>query len=208
MRSLPPSCRALAVIVTLAFLANGVAAPYWVVYALDHIGLSASAWGAILLVEMLVRNAFAIPAGIAVDRHGRAPFIRGALLITAMAVPLFALATAFVHVLLIRILIGIANAFFLPACSAMMADTVPRDMRGRAMAALGRGTVLLGASSGGTGGPGLGFLITIPVMVGSLLGGYLYSLSPLASWLCALGATGIALVVAVTALDDVACAEV
>jgi hypothetical protein len=51
------------------------------------------------------------------------------------------------------------------------------------MAALGRGTVLVGATGGGTGGPGMGFLITIPVMVSSLAGGLLYAANPHYPWI-------------------------
>ena len=63
-----------------------------------------------------------------------------------------------------------------------MADCVPRDIRGRVMAAFGRGTVLVGATGGGTGGPGMGFLVTLPVMVASLLGGVLYTANPQYPW--------------------------
>ncbi len=37
---------------------------------------------------------------------------------------------------------------------------------------------MLGAASGGTGGPGMGFLVTLPVMLGSIAGGYLYGHNP------------------------------
>jgi len=50
------------------------------------------------------------------------------------------------------------------------------------MAAFGRGTVLVGAAGGGTGGPGMGFLITVPVIVASLLGGILYAANPMYPW--------------------------
>jgi hypothetical protein len=50
------------------------------------------------------------------------------------------------------------------------------------MSAIGRGSVMIGASGGGIGGPGMGFLTTIPVMIASLIGGYLYAFNPLFPW--------------------------
>jgi MFS family permease len=51
--------------------------------------------------------------------------------------------------LLIRVAIGLSGALFISSSSALMADYVPRNMRGRVMAAIGRGTVLVGAAGGG-----------------------------------------------------------
>jgi hypothetical protein len=89
-----------------------------------------------------------------------------------------------------------------------MANALPRDVRGRAMAALGQGSVMLCPSSGGTGGPGLGLLVVPPVMIGSLLGGYLYERSPALTWFTSLGAILTALAIAVVALRDAEEAEV
>jgi len=121
---------------------------------------------------------------------------------------MYAVATGFTHVLLIRMAVIVANAFFLCASSAMMADVLPRDIRGRAMAALGSGTVMLGASSGGTGGPGLGFLVIVPVVFASLLGGYVYSYSATLTWLAVMAASALSLIIAMTALQDAKLAEV
>lgn len=208
LRRLPTTARALTAIVILMFAANAVAGPYWIVYARDHIGLSTTEWGLILLIEMIVLSLLYLPAGIATDRYGRARFIRASLLISGLAVPMYAMATGFTHVLLIRMAVAVANAFFLCASSAMMADALPRDIRGRAMAALGRGTVMLGASSGGTGGPGLGFVVIVPVVFASLLGGYVYSYSATLTWLAVMAASALSLIIAMTALQDAELAEV
>jgi hypothetical protein len=83
-----------------------------------------------------------------------------------------------------------------------MADYIPRDMRGRVMAAIGRGSVLVGATGGGTGGPGMGYLFTIPVMVASILGGLLYIQNPTYPWICMLGITIIQLLSLVFFIRD------
>ena len=208
LRQLPRSLKALAVVIVLGFTSNAVAGSFWVVYAKEQIGLASKEWGFVLLVEMLLRNLLSIPSGVVVDRYGRARFIRASLLLSLGALPLFVFSSNLVQVLLIRSAIAVANAFFTPACSALMADTVPRAMRGRVMAAIGRGAVMLGAASGGTGGPGMGFLITLPVMLGSLAGGYLYDYNPAWPWVFALGATAISVLLSVLFLRDPKRAEV
>jgi len=199
---LPRSLKALSVVLILSLTANAVAGPFWVVYALEHIGLSPSQWGLILLVEALLRNLAFIPAGVATDRWGRTPFILAPLILSVISTPLFPLASGFLPVLLIRASTGIATAFFSPACSALLADTIPREQRGRVMALLGQGTVMLGASSGGTGGPGLGFLVTIPLVLASLAGGYLYGANPVYPWLCVLVTTASAITVGFLFIRD------
>jgi MFS family permease len=182
LRQLPVSVRALGIVVILGFMANGVATSFWVIYAVEEIGLSTVDWGLILFIEAALKAVIYIPAGFLVDRYGRARSLMASLLFSLISIPTFILARGFYQVLAIRLAVGVANVLFIPACSALMADCVPRDIRGRAMAALGRGTVLVGATGGGTGGPGMGFLITIPVMVSSLAGGLLYAANPQYPW--------------------------
>jgi MFS family permease len=201
-KKLPRSLRAQAVIIILGFTCNAIVSSFWVVYAKEQIGLTATEWGSILLIETLLRTILLIPAGIAVDHHGRTRFILASLMLSLVTMPLFVLSSNLVQVLLVRIAIAIANAFFAPACMALMADTVPRDMRGRVMAAIGRGTVMLGPASGGTGGPGMGFLTTLPVILGSIVGGYLYSYNPTFPWLFAAAATALSVLLSVLFLRD------
>jgi MFS family permease len=182
LRRLPVSVRALGIVVILGFMANGVATSFWVIYAVEEIGLSTVDWGLILFIEAALKAAIYIPAGVLVDRYGRTRSLIASLLFSLVSIPLFIFARGFYQVLAIRLAVGVANVLFIPACSALMADCIPRDIRGRAMAALGRGTVLVAATGGGTGGPGMGFLITVPVMVASLAGGVLYAANPVYPW--------------------------
>jgi len=78
----------------------------------------------------------------------------------------------------------------------------------RVMAALGRGTVMIGIASGGTGGPGVGFLVTIPLMIASLSGGYLYSWNPVYPWAFVLLATLAAIILSALFIRDPDEAEV
>lgn len=209
LRQLPRSLKALAVVIALGFTSNAIASSFWVVYAKEQLGLGTKEWGLILLIDMLLRSLLNIPSGMIVDRYGRTRFILASLLLALVATPLFVFSSSFIQVLLVRAVIAVANAFFTPACSALMADTVPRAMRGRVMAAIGRGSVILGAATGGgTGGPGMGFLITLPVMLGSIAGGYLYGHDPASPWFFALGATAISVLLAALYLRDPKQAEI
>lgn len=208
LRRLPRSLKALAGVIVLSFMANGVAGPFWVVYAVEQIGLSPPVWGLILLVETVLRIVMFIPAGVLVDRWGRTTSLIVALVLSLVSIPLFVFATGFTGVLLIRAAVAVAVAIALPACTALMADTVPRDIRGRVMAALGHGGFMIGAAGGGTGGPGVGFVITIPLMVASLAGGYLYAQNPAYPWLFVLIATAISIILTVLFIRDPQKAEV
>lgn len=188
LRRLPRSIKALAVVIILGFMANAIAGPFWVVYAVDQIGLSTVEWGLILLIETALRILMFIPAGMVVDRYGRTRPMLASLLLSLASIPFFVFSKGFKEVLLIRSAVAVMNAFFIPACSALMADTVHRDIRGRAMAALGRGTFMMGAAAGVIGGPGMGFVITIPVMMASIAGGYIYAYNPVYPWLFVLAA--------------------
>lgn len=208
LRQFPRSLKALSAVIIIGFLANAVAGPFWVVYAVEHIGLSSVEWGSILLVETALRNLMYIPAGVAVDRYGRTRCMLASLLLSLVSIPLFVFSVSFVAVLSVRAAVAVANAFFTLACSALMADTTPRDIRGRVMGAIGRGTVMIGAASGGTGGPGLGFLVTIPLMIASLSAGYLYAHDPTYPWFFVFAATLVSIVASAFFIRDPERAEV
>lgn len=202
LRSLTPSVRALALVVTLGFVANALAGPFWVVYAVQQLGLTSSEWGLILLLEMALLNLSYLPAAAFTDRLGRTRVLQLSLALALVIMPLFVWVRGFWPVLLIRAMMAVSNGFFMPACSALVADSIPREMRGRAMAALGRGLVMFGATSGGTGGPGLGFLIIAPMMAASLSGGYLYALNPTIPWYASTAAALLALAVSLRYVRD------
>ncbi len=202
VRRFSGSIRAFAVVILLVFVANALAGPFWVVYAVDHIGLTSSEWGSILLIETALRNLAYVPAGLLVDRYGRARGMFAALLMTLVATPLFVLAKGFWAVLAIRAVTGMASALFTPSSVALLADSVPREMRGRVMAAIGRGSAMLASTGGGTGGPGLGFLMVVPVTIASFSAGYLYAYRPAFPWYLSFVALAIGAVVAARYVRD------
>jgi MFS family permease len=183
LTTLPRSIKALGVVVLMGFIANGVAAPFWVVYVTEVIQLSKIEWGLILLLESILRVVITIPFGMIADKFGRFKTLLAAVVIAFISLPSLIFTNNFTSVLIIRLGAAIATSLFIPASIALMADYVPTEQRGRVMAAIGRGSVLIGATGGGTAGPGMGYLFTIPVMAASILGGVLYSLNPIYPWL-------------------------
>ncbi len=207
LRGFSRSLKGMAAVIILCFVCNGISGPFWVIYAKTHTGLTSSQWGLILLIEALLRNLVTIPAGFLIDRFGRRRFVVSGLL-AACGFPLFLLADSFTQVLLVRGAVGVIAAFFGPALGALLADTVPSAVRGRVMAAIGRGSVMVGGAGGGIGGPSVGFLITGPLMLASLCGGKLYAWHPSIPFLFALAATAAALLIAVRFVRQPTHAEV
>ena len=70
------------------------------------------------------------------------------------------------------------------------------------MAMLGQGGVMIGSAGGGMGGPGMGLLITLPLMAASLLGGWLYAQNPAYPWFFVLIATIVAIVLTLVFIRD------
>jgi MFS family permease len=127
------------------------------------------------------------------DRYSKRRIVIVAMLLSLISLPSLILAKTFTHVLLIRLVAGLSGTLFVPSCTALLADFVPRNLRGRVMAAIGRGSVMIGATGGGIGGPGMGYIFTLPVIFASFLGGLLYSINPIYPWLCILVTTTIQL---------------
>ena len=103
------------------------------------------------------------------------------------------------------IIISTANAFLMPTCQTLVAENVPRELRGRVMSAIGRGFIMVtgpGVGDGGGGGPGMGFVLTIPIMMGSLVGGYIYSNNPMFVWVILTGAIVISTIISVVFVRD------
>jgi MFS family permease len=144
----------------------------------------------------------AIPCGMIADRFGRTKTLLAGVSLTLLFFPSLLLAKTFTHVLVIRLGVDLGGRRIIKKSTALMADSIPRDLRGRMMAAIGRGQVLVGSVGGGTGGPGMGYLFTIPVMIASVVGGLLYSLNPTYPWLCIFGSTIIQLISVVLFIRD------
>ena len=122
MGGLPTSIKALAVVVGMGFITNGVASAFWVVYASEIIGLSSVEWGLILLVESVFKTALTIPSGIIADRYSRTKALFAAILFSLLSTPAMIFARSFNQVLLVRLGVGLAGALFMPSSTALIGN--------------------------------------------------------------------------------------
>ena len=163
--------------VLLSFIGSLVI-PFWIVYAQNIIGISAYMWGVILLIGGLVNTLSSLVVGNLIDRIGIRKCMIMAFLLSIPPMFLFTLARDFYQVAAIWIVLMIASSFLWISSSVYLADVIPRGMRGRVMAGVGQGV-----SFGITGvGYSSGFLLFIPMTIGSVISGYIYNYNSVYPW--------------------------
>ncbi|MFQ6076189.1 MAG: MFS transporter [Candidatus Bathyarchaeia archaeon] len=183
LRWMPKGLKFYAIMLVLGLFFNSLTGSYWVVYGTDVIGLSELEWGGILLLANIIQVSLSLPAGALIDRYDKRMTLALALALSALPVFAFPFSGGFLGALLVFTPIAVANAFLIPAASALMADMVPRERRGTVMATLGRGMIFVNYRGGGGGGPAMGFFLTFPAVLGFLIGGYVYDTGPFYPWM-------------------------
>ncbi len=156
---------------------GSITAPFWVVYAKTIIGLGTVEWGIIETTAAAINTFFLLFSGRFVDRYGSKRVMLANLLMAPAVNLSFIYCQSFQQVLLFRVLLATNNAFIMPAATALLADMVPRERRGRATAAIGWQPVIisLGAMSSG-------FFRFPPYFSGSALSGYVFSIDARLPW--------------------------
>jgi len=171
-------------LVTLSLLIAGctfvvsLVSPFWIIRAKETVGLSTADWGVILLVNGAINVLLSLPAGGYVDRHSKRLIAGVCLMLGAVPVYLFLYASSFWQVLLLGAMATLPNTFLNPAFQSMFADMVPREKRGRMIAALGGGGVWFMGNAWGTG-----VISMLSMTAGSLLSGYVYRLNSSLPWM-------------------------
>jgi len=178
----PRNLRYYTVVLVISFFFNSLVSSYWVIYVVDVIGLEKLQWGTALLITSIVNVALLLPAGTIVDRFGARRVLTIALFASSIPLLLFPFSRGFLDVALIIVLGSIVTAFLIAGAPAYMAESVPPHMRGRVMAAIGQGMLNINVRGGSGGGPGMGAVLTIPSIIGSLFGGFIYQASPRLPW--------------------------
>jgi len=163
--------------ILLAFIGSFVT-PFWVVYANEVIGLTAYDWGVVLLLAGIVKTTLSFAVGSLVDRLGPKRCIAISLAIAIPSMTLFTLAEGFYQVVLVYVALVVSSSFMWISSSVFLANSIPREIRGRVMAGLGSG-INVGIMGGGFSG---GFLLFISMSIGSLAGGFVYSFNPAYPW--------------------------
>ena len=183
--------------ILLSFIAAAVQ-PFYVLYATDVIGLSAYQWGTVLLAAGLSKTLLSITVGNLVDRLGprKCMFIAlGSGIPTLLA---FTRSTGFATTVILYVLLIISNSFIWIASNVLLADTIPRETRGRIMAALGQGANM-GVSGGGYA---RGFILFIPATVGAYFGGYIYDYNPALPWFIQIALLSISILLTYVYIKD------
>jgi len=197
LRWLPSNLRAFGLMLVLGFLLNNMVSSYWVIYVTQSLGLSTVQWGMVLLAASVINVALMVPAGMLVDRLGPKRVLTWALLIGAVPMLLFRYATTLVFVTVLLVIMTVANSFLMSGAPAYMTHSVPPERRGQVMSALGMGMLFINTRGGGGGGPGMGTLLTIPSIIGAILGGFVYGYNPNLLWM----SFGVALILSAVLSD-------
>jgi MFS family permease len=137
-------------------LALMTSSSYWVIYATDDVvGLTASEWGFVTIIQDIIMIVFTIVFSLAADKYGKFRFVLASLLLTPITIALFPFSRTFTDVLLLRMAFSLFISMRTAAFSAMFIDYSPQAFRGR-----------LNAFQSFASRP--------MVIAGSLLGGFLY----------------------------------
>jgi len=183
MKWLPTNLRAFGLMLVLGFLLNNMVSSYWVIYTTQTLGFSEVQWGLILLISAMFNTVLLVPAGMLVDKLGSKRVLTGALILGSIPMLLFRYADTMFFITALMVIATIANSFLMSGAPSYMTHSVPPERRGRVMSALGQGMLFINTRGGGGGGPGMGTLLTIPSIIGSLLGGIIYGIDPNLLWL-------------------------
>jgi MFS family permease len=148
---------------TVAFLVSAFEEPmfrwFTSLYVTNVVGIGNLDWGLVNTVSAAVGIVFGFPLGKLIDRIERKKAVILAYFIFTPASVFFIFSTSFVHVLLVFVMFAVGNSLIYPAYSALLADMIPREKRGRIMGTIGT----------------LNVMATVPA---SFLAGLFYSLDP------------------------------
>ncbi|MGC8973731.1 MAG: MFS transporter [Thermoproteus sp.] len=154
-------------VLVLGLIVNAAAVPlqrFGVLYATSVLGLDNAAWGAIQSAATGIAMAFGLVMTPVIDRAPRATAMFSGLMLTAAGFMTAGLWRHKVAVALAALTSGVGSEIVIAVRRAVIGDRVAQTSRGRAM----------GASLA---------LEYLGAVVGGLVGGYLYSISPNLSFL-------------------------
>ncbi|MGQ9680453.1 MAG: MFS transporter [Candidatus Bathyarchaeia archaeon] len=191
--------RGYALVSILSSFAGSLILPFWVVYANEIIGLTAYEWGVILLLGGTVKTLFSLLAGSLVDRLGSKKCIMIAFSLAIPLMSIFTMLRAFWLVAMVYTILVISSSFMWISSTVYLANSIPREMRGRIMAGLGSG-MSIGVTGGGYSS---GFMVFIPLSLGSMLSGFVYNLNPALPWYLQSLLLALAMILGIRLIHDV-----
>lgn len=169
VRWLPRQFRPVVVLQILQTTFIAMAAPFWILYATEVLGIRASDWGTAMLFSGLTGMLLIMPVGYMVDRFGSRKVILVSMTLAPVAVTLFLKATGFWSLATVLVVLAMSNSMVTPSWASLIADMVTRERRGRINALIGENGIATSTQrlQGG------GILLVVPASFGASIGGFL-----------------------------------
>ncbi|MHA2313698.1 MAG: MFS transporter [Candidatus Hermodarchaeia archaeon] len=160
LRTQPKTVWALVSVSCLSSFALRLSFSFFVLYAINVIGLTKTQWGLIGSIITIVSMSLSLPGGMLTDKIGRKPNILLARILSPITTLGLTFAKDFNQTLLVRLISsiggglggGISGASGGPAWQALLADIIPSHKRGRVYGLMGTLTGLMGAPAPWIGG--------------------------------------------------------
>jgi len=169
-RLLPRSMFFLFLTNALSSLIFALSYSYWAVYATEVLRIQKFEWAMMMTWLTLVMVLFALPSGKLADKVGRKKPLLVSWLLLAPFMWLFLYGTQMI-LFIAFLFFGVSNTLFIAGYSALEADLVPKELRGKE----------IGCSQ---------FITYILMAIGELTGGYIYEyISPALPFLLAVMVT-------------------
>jgi MFS family permease len=153
-REVPRALSVLLSVELLFIVPNVMFNAVMVLYMVNDLGITEVQLSYLVASIGVIMLVLAIPAGKIVDKFGRVRPLLAGYALTFFALPVLLNAT-FIQLILATPIIGLINIIFYTATSALWADLIPEDMRGR----------ISGSK---------GFFSLLAVAGGNILGGLIY----------------------------------
>jgi DHA1 family tetracycline resistance protein-like MFS transporter len=158
---------------------GSIVMPFWVVYATEVIRMTPYEWGIVLLIGGITKTILSLfIIGNLVDKLGSRKCMIISFIISIPSMTLFIYSQTFLSTIPIYMALIASSSLMWVASSVYLANTIPRSSRGRIMAGVGSG-MSVGVTGGGYSS---GFIVFIPMAIGSKLGGLIYTYNPAYPW--------------------------
>ena len=157
LKWMPKDLKTLLGVMVIVSFGGSLTGAFWIVYALDTVGITATEWGLIGTVSTVLQFALSIPGGKLADKYGKMKLLYMDVLVGPLGILGFILSRNFPQMFLARILPSTVSILAGPVWSAIETDMMPKEKRGRLQAVLP-------------------FFFMPTSMVGSVLGGWLYGI--------------------------------
>ncbi len=136
-RFMPQSVVFLTVILMIGAFEAPLFNLYMALYANDIVGISSFQWSIISTAWMVTTLVVGIPVGRMIDSIGRKKSILLAYLFSTPIIIFLILSRGFIQLVIVNIFFALGMSIMWPALSALQADLIPQDKRGRIMGTIG-----------------------------------------------------------------------